>query len=110
MQLDSHVCRRSLPPWNAAHAGHMAASFLAASSAELEGVMAKHPLHEAIQCCMRGGRPAKSYGGGRGRGRGRNSIKPGQRPVSEAARIDITEQLETFQQSDESGMLRSVLN
>ena len=53
---------------------------------------------------MRGGRPAKSYGRGQGRGRGRhNLIKPGQRPVSEAARIDITEQLEEFQQSDETG-------
>ena len=55
-----------------------------------------------LQNCMRGARSGRSHGRGRGRGR-HNLVKPGQRPVSEAARIDITEQLESFQQSDETG-------
>lgn len=38
-----------------------------------------------------------------GAGRGRGGMKAGLRPVDEQTRIDITRELETFQQSDATG-------
>lgn len=51
-----------------------------------------------------GGRGQGGRDGGRGgNGRGRGRLSAGMRPVTEAARIDITETCKTFQESSATG-------
>ena len=54
---------------------------------------------------QKGGRNEPQSGQGRGRGTGRGRLAPGLRPVTESTRINIREQLETFQKSDQTGIL-----